>query len=329
MSKKKKSTTVFDKKIYDKMCLSYIDKYKKEEEWKQVIIDDVKTKYAISNYGRIRNIDKKCIPSIYLNNNHYYVYITTKPGTCKCIGIYRLVALMFLPSPTKYFEKGYNLSDLVVDHKRDKDIDNFDDNTMWNLQWLTHRENISKASKCGYRKAFEYDYKEKLDHMILEGFNNNEIYYVSLKEYGYEKQEIKAMIQIRRRRLNKLLKSHTEHDKKLVKKIDELIKSEYTNQYIIDKLKLPTNGRESERLLQYRRSILNHPANVSKYFNNDDNKKVNKMISEGRSTNEIITLLNITNIDKEKMDKIKQTITSRRSLYKKKITSSTTIESIM
>ena len=317
MNKKIEKTTKFDKELYNKICLSYIYKYKQPEEWRRVIIDGITTRYAISNYGRIINLEKNKIPSIYNHNGHYGIWITLDTGKHRYFGTYRLVALMFLPSPKEYLEKGYTTKDLVVDHKRDGDIDNFDDNTMWNLQWLTHRENISKAAKCGYREAFDIKFKDKLDEMILDGWSNKDIYEVCLSEFGYTKEDIKAMIQIRRRRLGKTLKEHHEHDVEYVKKVDKLILDGFSNKEIIEKLDMPTSGRSSGRLLQYRRSILKVPSQVSKYFTDDENKVLNKLIQDGSTTNEIIKYFDLEKLDKETFEKVKGTIKSRICLYKK------------
>ena len=317
----------FDSDLYNKLCLSYIEKYNKPEEWKRVIIDGITTKYMISNYGRIFDVDKKKIPPIYLHRDHYRISLTFDTGKRKCIGTYRLVALMFLPTPQKYLDKGYTIDELVVDHKREGDIDNFDDNTVWNLQWLTYRENTSKASKCGYREAFSYDFKEKLDNMILNGYKNKEIYEMCLNEYGYEKQEIKSMIQVRRRRLGKTLKEHHENDIELVKKIDELLKEGYSNDEIINLLDMSTEGRSTGRLLQYRRSLLKIPAQTSKYFSESDNEKLKELIIKGLNNQDIIDYFKLNNLDSETLTKIKRTIASRRVQYKKQFASSTTRES--
>ena len=327
-NKKKDSSSVFDKKVYNDLCLSYKDKYKKEEEWKRVIIDNVPTKYAVSNYGRVFNLDKKESTSIYYHNKHYSVYISLPNGQSRRFGTYRLVALMFLPSPIKYLERGYSMADLVVDHKRDGDEDNFDDNTMWNLQWLTNRENTAKAANCGYREAFEYGFRQKLDRMILDGYNNKEIYEWCLNDYGYKKEDIKATLQVRRRRLGKTLKEHHENDKDFVKKIDKLLLKGFSNDEIIDILNMPDDGRASRRLLQYRRSILKTPAETSKYFTPEQNEIVNKLLDEDVPNKEIIRILHFDNLDEDSLTKIKATLRARRRQHKQKhkIASSTTIE---
>lgn len=325
--KYEQDTTKFDRYLYDDICLLYKEKYKKPEEWRNVIIDGYVTKFAISNYGRIVNIETEEIPRIYRGRGHFYTSIYSKNNKTRRIGTYRLVAMMFIDVPEIYGELGYEMEDLLVDHKRDGDRDNFYDNTVWNLQWLTTRENTSKASKCGYRKPFSVEFKERLDKMILDDCDNKEIYKMC-KEYGYEKDEIKSMIQVRRRRLNKTLKEHYEHDKKFVKTIDILLKQGLSNDEIIKKLKMPTDTRTSTRLLQYRRSILKIPANPSRHFTIEQNEMVRKFIEEGLDNEEIINRLGMNDLDKDKLRKINATLTARKRLYKKSIASSTTIENI-
>lgn len=319
MSKKSDKRKRVDPNEYNKLCLSYKEKYKEKEVWKQIVYKGYTTNCAISNYGRIFNIDKIRIPNITKCNLHFATNIKID-GTkkTKCIGIYRLVALMFIPIPEKYIKMGYTIDELVVDHKRDGDKDNFQDNTIWNLQWLTHRENISKASSCGHRKPFERGFRDRLDGLILNGMDNKYIYMTLYEEYGYTKDEMKSMIQVRRRRLGKTLKDHYENDKKYVKKIDNMILNGMSNKEIAEKLNMDTSTRPAMRLLQYRRSILKKPANVSRYLNNADNEKMKELIASGMKNKEIIKYFHLENLDENEKTKLNKTISTRRYQYKKK-----------
>lgn len=330
MAKKsdKKESIKFNKWQYDTLCLLYGKKYGKPEEWKQVIIDSCKTNIKVSNYGRVHYIanDKPC--TVYVSRKHFRIslYINNKSNS---IGTYRLVGLMFIPIPQKYIDAGYTLDKLVVDHKRDGDEDNFLDNTVWNLQWLSYRENTSKAAKCGYRLYYDINFRGDLDKMILDGCDNNEIYKMCKEKYDYNKEEVKAQVQVRRRRLGVTLKDHYEHDPKFVKKVDKLILKGLQNNEIIKKLNMPTDTRESTRLLQYRRTILKVPANISKYFTNDQSKLVNEYIAQGLKNNNILQKLNMTNISHGDKVKVYATLRARRTQYNKKLkdASSTTIGS--
>lgn len=309
----------FDKYEYDELCMSYIKKYKNLEEWKPVIINGITTKYIISNYGRIRNINKNIIPAINVYNRHYHVGITIDTGKYITIGIYRLVAMMFIDIPKKYLDMGYCMDTLIVDHIRDGDDDNFDDNTVWNLQWLTYRENTAKASKCGYREAFALGFRSELDQMILNDYDNDSIYKFCKDVYGYSKEDIKATLQVRRRRLGKTLKEHYERDKNFVNQVDSLILRGMSNAEIREEIFFTESNKSIDRFLQYRRSILNKPAQSSKYLSNNDNERMIILIKEGKSNKEIIDYFKLNNLDKDTLTKINATINSRRCIYKKQM----------
>lgn len=326
----KKEFTKFNKWQYDTLCLLYgKNKYNKPEEWKQVIIDGCKTDIKISNYGRVHYIANDKPHTVFVSRKHFKVSLTVNKKN-NSIGTYRLVALMFIPIPQKYIDAGYTLDKLVVDHKRDGDKDNTLDNTIWNLQWLSYRENTSKAAKCGYRSYYNINFRDELDKMILDGCGNDEIYKMCKKKYDYDKEEVKAQVQVRRRRLGVTLKDHYEHDPKFVKKVDKLILKGLQNNEIIEKLNMPTDTRESTRLLQYRRTILKVPAKISKYFTNEQSKLVNEYIAQGLKNNDILQKLNMINISYEDKVKVCATLRARRTQYNRKLkdASSTTIESI-
>lgn len=318
MTKKYKPIKV-DKHEYDELCLSYMKKYKKPEEWRQVIVNGITTGYKISNYGRIINVDKNKIPSIRICNKHYRVYIKVDTGKYMDIGTYRLVAMMFINIPKKYLDSGYSMNNLVVDHIRDGEDDNFDDNTVWNLQWLTHRENTSKAAKCGYRQPFAIGFRDELDQMILDGYDNKSLYEFCENVYGYTKKEMKATIQVRRRRLGKTLKEHHERDKEFVKIVDSLILQGMSNYKIKQEIFFPGKNKSTDRFLQYRRSVLKVPSQTSKYLSNKNNKKMIELIKEGKTNKEIIEYFKFDKLDSVSLNKIKATIRTRRNQYKKQM----------
>jgi len=324
---------------YNKLCLSYKDKYKQKEEWRMVIYKGITTPYAVSNYGRIFDLDKMEIPEIEWHKMTYFIIkMKLDTGKHKRIGIYRLVAMAFIPIPQRYIDAGYTEDDLVVDHIRDCEEDNHDDNTIWNLQWLTSFENSSKYNNIAFsdiRKPFSVEFRRELDEMILNGDDNNTIYKTAKEKYGYEKYELKSNLQVRRRRLGKTLKEHHEYDKYYINKIDDFLKKGYSNEEIMNTFDMPASETSYMRLLKYRRKILKIPANVSKYLNNDQNKKLNELISSGMKPKEILNeMINLYSMKLSDNDKIKfkSTITSRIYLYKNRIknnTSLTTIESIV
>ena len=101
----------------------------------------------------------------------------------------------------------------------------------------------------------------------------------------------------------------------------------YVKNEIIKKLNMSTETRSTERLLQYRRTILKIPSNPSKYFDKKENELVKKMIADGLTNNEILNILGMNNLDAKSKEKICATIRARRYQYNKSIISSTTRES--
>lgn len=317
-------------KMYNELCLSFKEKYNKPEEWRILVYDGITTPYAISNYGRIIDLDNMTVPRMYINssNSSDYYIASIKIDTGKRIreSMHRLVAMAFIPIPEKYLEIGYTEKDLVVDHIRDCEEDNHDDNTIWNLQWLTQFENGAKYNNIAYariRAPFSIEFRKHLDKMICDDFNNDEIYKVCLEKYGFTKKEIKATLQVRRRRLGKTLKEHHENDVEFVAKIDDLLKKGYSNDEIIDELNMSREGRASRRLLQYRRSLLKIPANVSRYLTNEQNEILNSLIEKDAGNakeicNEIIKICDLKLSD-EDYKKFILTVRARIRLYKTKI----------
>jgi hypothetical protein len=226
---------------------------------------------------------------------------------------------MFIEVPERYTSHGYTMNDLIVDHIRYGDPHNQEDNTVWNLQWLRPGENTMKALDSGcMRYAYPKEFRSKLNTMILEGYDNKSIYEMALNEFGYTKEQLKPTLQIKRRRLGVLLKEHYEHDPKFVEKVDKLLKKGLSNDEIIDKLKMTREGRESRRLLQYRRSILKIPAAVSKYFDNEQSKEVYDLFEKGYTNDDIIAHYHYDNLPSNELSKLKRTLNSRRYQYKNK-----------
>ncbi len=326
---RKKKNKSFSK-LYNNLCLSYKDKYKYPEEWKNLIYKGITTPYVVSNYGRIINTDKQKMPYINYHNKHYHADIILDNGKYIWVPVYRLVAMMFIDIPQKYIDAGYTMDDLVVDHIRDGDDDNFDDNTIWNLQWLTYRENTSKASKCGYRGMYPKEFRETLDNMILNDYDNNTIYKELKDKFGYDKEEMQAQVQVRRRRLDKVLYHPDFIYKDIMDEVDKYIKDGLSNKEIC-KIMNADNSKFIEKdgkkiknpflsLLHRRRLKYNMPANISKYFTNEESKEIDKLFERGFTTEGILSYFNMYERfpDKNDINKIKSTLASRKVIYKHK-----------
>ena len=92
--------------------------------------------YAISNFGRIKNVRKNRILTPVLSQSGYLTYVFCQDGRKKGFRIHRLVALYFLDNPEN---KPY------VNHK-DGDKTN---NNVNNLEWCTAQENQIHARSTG------------------------------------------------------------------------------------------------------------------------------------------------------------------------------------
>lgn len=107
--------------------------------------------YQVSNYGRIKSLDRivkysNCRSVNYKSkirkssNSEYRLIALSKFGNVKMIKISRLVALHFLP-----IIKGKN----IVNHK---DGNKYNDN-VFNLEWCNHSENSLHAYKNNLKKS--------------------------------------------------------------------------------------------------------------------------------------------------------------------------------
>lgn len=119
-----------------------------EEIWKDIkfiendIEYDYSNKYRISNFGRIKYLNKKAgfstrkekVSFGYPDKDGYLRVYLCKNSKIKTIGIHRLVALMFISNPN-------NLPQ--VNHK-DEDKTN---NRVDNLEWCTCRYNINYGTR--------------------------------------------------------------------------------------------------------------------------------------------------------------------------------------
>lgn len=72
--------------------------YRIDEEWKPIILPNIKEWYYISNYGRVYSkfSNKLLVPTI--NKSGYkLISLQQQDNTMKCFYIHRLVMLMFNP----------------------------------------------------------------------------------------------------------------------------------------------------------------------------------------------------------------------------------------
>ena len=110
------------------------------EIWKDVI--DYEGIYQISNLGNLKNIKTNKIISKTKNGSGYLLVGLIKNSKIKTFRFHRLLAIHFIPNP---------LNLLCVNHIDSNKL-NYSLN---NLEWVTHRENVSHAA-LKKRKTSKY-----------------------------------------------------------------------------------------------------------------------------------------------------------------------------
>lgn len=107
------------------------------ENWKWLKLKGEKTKYKISDQGRIKNTVTNHYISTNTIDRYGYVQVCLSHKNKKyVITLHRLVALHFIPNPENKPQ---------VNHKNgNKRI-----NAYWNLEWVTGKENVEHAYRTG------------------------------------------------------------------------------------------------------------------------------------------------------------------------------------
>lgn len=160
-----------------------------DEEWKQLVLNGEYQKYDISNTGRIRNHETHREYKLRKPFGTYDMYtpvtLTLNDGTTYQNYIHRLVGIMFIPIPKKYIKNNISIEDLDIDH-----IDNIRcHNIVSNLQWLTHKENMTKMfNTSSYINSLRPADKEIKDicQMLEDGY----LIYEIAKKYNYSESLI-------------------------------------------------------------------------------------------------------------------------------------------
>lgn len=328
-----------------------------EEVWKRIKINGIKTHYEISTFGNIRNTKSGKYLKPVKKGKYYLVNISYKDknGKSKVIGkqIHRLVAETFIPIPKRYIENGYNKSNLEVDHIRDWDEDNHEDNSIYNLQWLTKQENIDKAEDYGkYKKDYMKGKKFPEWNWMVGELNPNAIYTDEFVEEICKEivkdeknsKEIAKMFGVKKSFVDDILykdawkhisekynigahgviegsvNSYKRSDLVL---LDTLIKKGIDNSTIRTVLNWECNKTTSALISKHRKK-LGENTQERKSYSDEYLKKLDDLILSGKSTKEICRELN-----EEIGQRMYVLISShKRKLKKKNYERSTTIESI-
>jgi predicted DNA-binding protein YlxM (UPF0122 family) len=296
-----------------------------EEEWKKIIIDNQETIYSISNFARVRNDETGLIKKhTVAENKRHFVTLNIDGESVKKL-VYRLVAEAFIPIPEKYLKLGYNAKSLEVDHIRDGDPENHDDNSVFNLQWLTKRENIIKASQAGLYKSENKKYKDKNREKKESGWgrpgekNPSSVYTEKqireicelLVENKLNAQEIADKVGVKKGlvhdvRIGRAWKhvskeydfSHydrkigLQYEPELLKNLDILINMDATNKQIREILKLD-NDKTVRALISSHRKKLGKNITVRTVYDPQILQKIDEYIIAGKTNNEIKSQLNL------------------------------------
>jgi len=150
------------------------------EEWREVIIDDIKiTDYYVSSLGRFKN-KKGVIMKDYKPHHSGYIYVRVNSQK---YALHRLVADTFIQ----------NIDNKPIPNHIDGIKKN---NSVSNLEWTTYSENSLHSHKIGLnvghkRKIIQYDLEmneiKKFDK-ILNASKELNICYSSIKAVLYKKQ---------------------------------------------------------------------------------------------------------------------------------------------
>lgn len=92
--------------------------------------------FEVSECGVIRNAKTKHVKSQYISSTGYYMISVTCNGRSKPKRVHRIIAEVFIPNPD-------NKPD--VNHKDGNKLNN----SISNLEWVTHSENMKHAFKNG------------------------------------------------------------------------------------------------------------------------------------------------------------------------------------
>jgi hypothetical protein len=117
-----------------------------EVEWRDTYVYG--DRYEVSNTGIIRNKDTKKVMKPHKDGKGYLRVSLSKNNIQATIKVHRAVAIAFIENPD-------NLPQ--VNHKDT----NKENNTVWNLEWITNYENMQHAIRNGLTNHVDYAGRKK------------------------------------------------------------------------------------------------------------------------------------------------------------------------
>jgi hypothetical protein len=266
------------------------------------------------------NTGKLLKKHIISKSKYHYVILFLNDGTKTIRTISRLVACAFLPIPKEYLKEGYTSDTLDVDHVRDDDPLNHEDDTVYNLQWLTHRENIKKAQKAGlyvkwHVKGTKHPewgrpgesnptskYSEKTVKKICKALENNKLTIVEIadkykvpRDLVYDIKRGKTWVYISK---NYNVKNHDKvianYTTEFLKTLDDLIMQNKTNDEIRKELGMKTN-KTTTALISAHRKRLGKKNFTQETYPKETLMLMDSMILDHKSNKEIKETLKLKN----------------------------------
>ena len=301
------------------------------EVWKDIIIDNSYTGYQVSTYGNIRLKKTKekintweniysALKRPYLMVRLNWVDPNTKKKYTKICSVSRLVAINFIPIPRKYKKDGLSYDDLEVDHLRDGDDDNHRDNSIYNLQWITRKENVQKAKEAGlYNKDYlkgikrlgtgmrgsdnhESHYNEQIIRDICEDLVENKLI---IKDIAKKNNVPRTLVEdVKKGRAwphvsceydfsgyDMIEGSVYNYHKKDLKLLEDLILADASNDVIRNVLKWDTNKTTATLISKYRKKLGKTLQKPRRTFSKEYIEKIDSLIKEGKTTSEISKIM--------------------------------------
>ena len=129
-----------------------------KEEWKKFYYKGKETNYSVSNLGKVRNDNTNYILKPNVNKKtKYHMVPLTIDGKTKSFSLSRLVATLFIPNPKNLPEVDH----VTCDRYR---------NEFYNLEWVTHEENMRRALLNGlvYKNDGSLEYVFHTEEEIIK-----------------------------------------------------------------------------------------------------------------------------------------------------------------